>query len=508
MKKQFIFFLLVLAVLSAYAQAEITGIWVHGYGAGYLTKQDAKEMVDFCHVNHINSIFVQARKLGDAHYVSKMEPAASSMRTGYDPLKFLVDYGHKQNPPVSIHAWLVMNKVASKAQENKLNKKHVLSRHPEWKMLNEDGSHYFGEGGKTIWVDPGIPAVHHYYCGVVSEILAKYDVDGIHLDYIRYPAKNAGYAPMAVDYFNQQNNRSGKPAASDIVWADWRRTMNTRLVDSIHKTIQKKKPQVMLSVAASCNYKYHGDPSDSAQFSKTEPYGHFFQNWPEWAENRTVDLICLMNYKRENEKWASEYRKWCDFSNNLDSQSLIVVGQGTYLNKDPKANLKQLAYAKKIGLDGFVIYNYTAQHAKKKDPLYAMVRDQLYPGRTEFTLPEWLKKGQNEISAVQKTPVSAPKSVAKVDKKPLSVVSLEEMMAKKVEKPADQKIVELKKETVPVEKNETKVAKPAVMTTIVLNNGNAIKGTIAREDDQNVHVNVNGGKMMMTLPKAMIKEMR
>ena len=51
--------------------------------------------------------------------------------------------------------------------------------------------------GDAWFMDPGVPATAQYVAGICREIVERYDVDGIHLDYIRYPEESVAWKDQA-----------------------------------------------------------------------------------------------------------------------------------------------------------------------------------------------------------------------------------------------------------------------------------------------------------------------
>lgn len=391
-----LFFLLPLLIVP---DTVISGIWVHGYGHGYLTQEEARRMVDFCHEHNINTIFIQVRKLGDTYYNSDTEPRATNISPGYDPLQYVLDLANRKEPRISIHAWLVFNKVGSRATEDRLSQNHILRRHPEWIMRQQDGNKYF-DNGTTIWIDPALPEVQKYQAEVVREIVEKYlGIDGIHLDYIRYPDRDAGYSEAVLRQYALETGNETKPHPGDYQWSNWRREKITQQVKKTYWTIQETNPEVLLSVAASCNYKLpDGDPTRRDLFERSEPYNRFFQDWPLWLEKEIIDISCLMNYKRENEQWGPEYRRWVDFAASISTNRLIAAGQGKFLNDNtPEDNVAQIAYAFEKDLDGMIIYNYIDNDARTNERTYQLFRDKIMPHPIPYQNPEWVKNRSGNI---------------------------------------------------------------------------------------------------------------
>ncbi len=245
MKTAYCAFLILTASLLL-SETFISGIWVHGYNHGYLTPGEAQRMVDFCHEHNINTIFMQVRKSGDAYYESSKEPRATNIEEGYNPLPYVLDLASQKDPPLSIHAWMVMNKKGTRAQEEDLCHSHILARKPECIMRRSNGS--------TIWIDPALPDVQQYQAEVVQEIIKEYpELDGIHLDYIRYPDIDAGYSEPVLQQYMQETRTREVPSPDDPGWSRWRRDRITQQVRKIYWTIQQVDPTILLSIAASCN---------------------------------------------------------------------------------------------------------------------------------------------------------------------------------------------------------------------------------------------------------------
>ena len=145
----------------------------------YIQQKELCYILDELQSVGINTVFFQARIRGEVFYSSRYEPWAAVLshgqEPGYDPLAFAIEECHKR--AIECHAWLVTFPVGSNRQVKKQGRSSVVARHRSWcKQLS-------GEW----FLDPGNPAVKDYLRVLVGEVVSKYDVDGIHLDYVRYP---------------------------------------------------------------------------------------------------------------------------------------------------------------------------------------------------------------------------------------------------------------------------------------------------------------------------------
>ena len=196
MKKRLLLFIsLCLACVSLYASSpkyETRAVWLttnwgldwpsHPVRRPADVPRQQRELVDILdrlQAMGINTVFFQARIRGEVFYASQYEPWAGVLsggrNPGYDPLAFVVDECHRR--AMECHAWLVTFPVGSNRQVRKQGRASMVARHRSW-CKQSDGEWF---------LDPGNPEVRSYLTGLVSEVVSKYDVDGIHLDYVRYP---------------------------------------------------------------------------------------------------------------------------------------------------------------------------------------------------------------------------------------------------------------------------------------------------------------------------------
>lgn len=128
-----------------------------------------------------NTIFLQVRPTADALYQSEINPWSDVLtgtwgaHPGYDPLGFAIEAAHDAG--IELHAWLNPYRVCPTSQRYRLSPMSVAVQHPDWVF------EYKG----TVYLDPGNPGVRQHVTDTVREIIAKYDVDGIHFDDYFYP---------------------------------------------------------------------------------------------------------------------------------------------------------------------------------------------------------------------------------------------------------------------------------------------------------------------------------
>ncbi len=340
--------LLVLAVgMTQAAQPEFRAIQVHHWIDGGLSPEQIDETIKWAKRANINIIQYQVRRVGDAYYNSAYEPRATNIKGGpdFDPLGYMIKKAHENG--IEVHAWINTYRTWT-SKTPPADPKHVVNRHPEWLTKTIDG---VISGSEGTYLDPGAPGVREYLVKIVADILSKYDVDGIMLDYIRYSGRKFGYSDAALAAYHAKYGGAGKPAETDEKWCQWRRDQVTETVRAIQKEINRQKPWVVLSAAT---IPWGGCPDD---FKKTDAYAHCFQDWRLWMEQGIIDVNMPMNYKDPaNEKHAVMYTSWLDgmkrWSYNRFAANTLSVSKG---NLDGAVRQAKEAHKKGLGFVGFAI---------------------------------------------------------------------------------------------------------------------------------------------------------
>jgi uncharacterized lipoprotein YddW (UPF0748 family) len=133
------------------------------------------------------------------------------------------------------------------------------------------------------------------------EVVKKYDVDGIHFDYIRFPYSgyevnsdwDLGYSELSRKAFKAEHGFDPleiKPTDEEKVrlWDDWRRSCVAKLVEAVYRGAKELKPGIRVSGAVL--HRYH-----------LARAGHCFQDWLDWLQRGIIDTCCIMAYSADNE---------------------------------------------------------------------------------------------------------------------------------------------------------------------------------------------------------------
>ncbi len=239
-------------------------------------KADLCRQFDQLQAAGINVILFQTRIRGTVIYPSLYEPwdGAISGKPGvappYDPLAFAVQEAHKRG--MELHAYVVAYPLCTVSQAKQLGKKSITAQHPE--LCQRCGDRWF--------MDPGMPGTAAYIAGICEEIVENYDVDGIHLDYIRYPEKD----------FSFNDNTAYRKYGNGMSKNQWKRDQVTYTVKMVHDVVKAIRPWVKISCSPVGKY---------ADLPRANSYGWnardaVFQDAQLWLEKNYMDWLFPMMY--------------------------------------------------------------------------------------------------------------------------------------------------------------------------------------------------------------------
>lgn len=263
-----------------------------------------------------------------------------------------------------------------------------MRERPAWIGRARDGTVRHEAG---LYLDPGAPGVIDYTAAVAADLLSRYDVDGLHLDYIRYPGQDWGYNEAALRRFRRLYgaDTGAPPAPDDPEFCHFRRHQVTDLVRRLHAVTRSIRPRAVLSVAVVAQ----GPPDED--FRRTLTYGRYFQDWPAWVREGIVDAVYLMNYKRADEPaQQGEFEGWVRLAAPLARGRQIVVGQGAFL-QGADASLRQLRWlAHSTGLHGVAVYSYAApaDSERQRPAFWKVLGEQVFRKEAPVPALPWIER--------------------------------------------------------------------------------------------------------------------
>lgn len=368
--------LLAVSTLTARAQnprSEYRGFWVDTFNTNLNNHADVLAVVNNARAANANALFAQVRRRGDAWYLNSLEPLPdfTPIAAGFDPLQDLIETAHAEG--IEVHAFVIIGAIWNKNPTfaptatlgPPISPNHVFNLHGgydpvkrkivtganNWltRTLLPDGSngisfqgHRFGS---DFWIDLGHPAAAAYTVDVLMHLVRNYDIDGLHLDRIRYPeftaagqtpttGANIGYNDTSVRRFQQRYGsapeRPRTPDPGDPRWAQWRRDQVTNFVRRVYLNAIALKPRIRISAALIA---FGGGPATEAQWTSAEAYWRVYQDWRAWTEEGILDMAIPMNYKREHlPAQAAQFDSWNEWTKNHAYNRQTLIGLGAFVN--------------------------------------------------------------------------------------------------------------------------------------------------------------------------------
>ena len=255
-------------------------LWVTRWD--YTTEADLVKICYNAASARFTDVLFQVRGAGTVFYPSAIEPwapqlaGATGRNPGWDPLAVVIREAHKYG--LRVHAYMNVLPAASATETDNI----LYTRHRSWLMRNADGRTMSASGGFYAFLDPGLPDVREYLARLFAEVAAKYPIDGIHLDYIRYPDERGDYSyhPKVVADFRELYGRT--PSRRPEQWDRFRRRQVTQTIEAIAAAVRKARPGIELSAAVVA------DPSRG--------YVRAHQSPLEWLNSGLLDAIAPMAY--------------------------------------------------------------------------------------------------------------------------------------------------------------------------------------------------------------------
>src|SRR5687767_2578839 len=179
------------------------GLWVARWS---ITSPAAiRNLVASAKRSNFNTLVVQVRGRGDAWYRSSLEPRAEALSrqsVTFDPLEAIVEEAHKAD--IQVHAWVNTFLVWTGDRRPK-SRSHVLNAHPDWIARDRSGKYLLKptEQVEGAFLQPSNPAVKEHLFKVFTDIASRYDVDGIHFDFVRYSCADYDFAPATLTRFKK-----------------------------------------------------------------------------------------------------------------------------------------------------------------------------------------------------------------------------------------------------------------------------------------------------------------
>jgi uncharacterized lipoprotein YddW (UPF0748 family) len=266
----------------------------------------------------------------------------------------------------------------SSATELPTARDHVIYRHPEWLMvprslaegligIDPHSPEYLGRLARYVRGEPSeleglylspitAPAVD-YTVGVIRDIVSRYAIDGVHLDYARYPNDEFDYGREALAAFRRsvlgdlspadRRKYDQRLAAEPLIytqafperWRAFRTTRLTTLMAEVREAVKNVRPAALVSAAVM------PDLEDASR--------RRFQDWRAWIQRDLIDVVCPMAYTTD----ATVFTAQVATAREVAGRHPLWAGIGAY-RLSPSEIVANVQAARRIGVGGVILFSY------------------------------------------------------------------------------------------------------------------------------------------------------
>jgi uncharacterized lipoprotein YddW (UPF0748 family) len=278
---------------------------------------------------------------------------------------------------MKVHAWINTHLVCD-ANDLPADPSHLFRSHPDWlgvprrlaaylASLDPEDPRYrdqlvrFARAHTAdlegIFTEPAHPAVQDHLEAVFLDIASRYDVDGIHFDFVRYPNPDFSYSRAALERFRatveagmtegEKRTTAERAKSRPLLyterypeaWNRFRRDQITGLVERISTAVRARKPRVLISAAVFAN--------------EQDAYDARFQDWKTWLKRGFLDVVCPMAYTPDTSAWKRQIAS----ARAHSAGRQVWAGIGAW-RQSPASSVEKIGAGRRLGVDGFVFFSY------------------------------------------------------------------------------------------------------------------------------------------------------
>ena len=247
-----LYLLVLLSVAAASAAGEFSdyrALWVTRFDYASTNAATVNAIVDNAARLGITDLMFQVRGRADALYDSSFEPRAENLNPGWDPLQTAIDRAHGHG--IKLHAWINTMPLWQGTTPPQDSAHPFYQTNPSHRIHDAFGNPQ-PLGSSYVTANPISQAWHDHVNNVASDIVSKYDVDGLHMDYIRWLGSTA-WSDLPQDPVSLQafTDATGLPAVSTHAesYRDFIRGRIGDLVSSVSQTAHGLDPGIDVSAA-------------------------------------------------------------------------------------------------------------------------------------------------------------------------------------------------------------------------------------------------------------------
>lgn len=350
-----------------YVANEFKGVWIRPVEKNVY---EVRKTLDDIQKTGINEVFLETYFHGYTIYPSRvMKQYGLTIQNPkflmYDPLKAYIEEAHKRG--MKVHCWFESFYIGN--NKPTVDEKSILAVYPSWGNKNLANYNSVYVPHKTehngYFLDPANPEVVEFLLNLISEISTKYKVDGINLDYTRYPTSqksevlnfeqsNWGYTEIARKEFTELYEIDPVEIQSgSVLWKKWCEYRQDKLYEYVKKAREVVSSQILLSAVVFPDYNVCIETKQ--------------QDWAKWSKEELVDAITPLIMTSDNELF---YKILKEVKNRASNKTKILTGLFVgFLDAEPEDLLRQISVSRGLKSEGIVLFDWSHLPAKYRNAL-------------------------------------------------------------------------------------------------------------------------------------------
>lgn len=337
-----------------YLQNELKGVWIRPNSKNIA---DIQATLDKIKNTGITNVFLETYFHGRTIFPSTVmksygfEEQNPDFR-GVDILAIWVKEAHKRG--IKVHTWFESFYAGNKSPE--INPKSILAVKPEWMNRSRAKAEYLGwvshpQEHNGYFLDPANPEVSSFLLKLIGEMTARYNIDGVNLDYVRYPnvaKENSNNQWGYTHYAREEFERIYEVDPVDIEpkgslwesWCEYRRDKITNYIQRVSELLKNRN--IVLSTVIFPDYKV------SLQTKH--------QDWTRWANQKYVNALTPLILTGDDDLAKSMLE---EIKKKAPQEVSVYPGLfAGFIESDPEDLLKQIHIVRKLKLDGIVLFDW------------------------------------------------------------------------------------------------------------------------------------------------------
>mgnify|MGYP001026688461 CR=1 FL=1 len=211
---------------------------------------------------------------------------ATSLRKGFDPLEVAVKYAHQNNLELYADFRLSHAYPLGKFEDNFVDK--FYKEHQHLRCISKDGNFVAN-------LSHAYPEINTYKIAILKEIAENYEVDGIYLDFLRFPPYVLYEEPLISGFEKEFGKDPRELSDYNLDWLYYRARYMTEFMRDLRNELReierKQHRKIELVAQIDCKTVFSSDP-ECRRIDNNLILGIDIKNW---IKENLIDILAPSN---------------------------------------------------------------------------------------------------------------------------------------------------------------------------------------------------------------------